>query len=221
MSPKYIDLLERSYNHNITYNDIIIYTDKDTYPSIRHISKDIEVIDNFNPIFMDDFKVRILPLLGENQILTDFDIFLKSKLALPQGYDLYIEREGRLKENLTYHRIISHIESEGFNVFKEDIETYCNVGFMKTHNPKLIELLLEKYYNLRNWYVNNSIREKNKVNKKRISDFVPSVIALQYQLEVIVIQNSFKKYELYKCNRYNHLSGESKFKHYNNTSTLI
>lgn len=204
---EYLDLLKRSYIHNSKYHPIVLYTDIDTYPLVRDIVENVNIIENINVVFMDDLKMCIIKQLKPTDILADFDIFLTSPISLPEGFDLVIDIREHLNTNFDYKRILNHLSAQGVDLYRKNIQYLCNVGFFKIYNMSLLNSIHKNYYRVRDWYIDNSIKETLGRTK-----FEPSVIALQYQLEILCRDSSYSISELRNTNKYFHLTGADKFK---------
>jgi len=213
---EYLDLLERSYIHNSKYHSIVLYTDTVTYPIVKNIIDDIVIIEDIDVVFMDDLKMNIIGELKPTDILADFDIFLTSPVRLPEVFDVCIDIKEHLNTNFDYKRILNYFAKLGLNLYRKDINYLSNVGFLKINNKYLLKSIQENYFKVRNWYLSNHI-ENTTVQTK----FEPSVIALQYQLEVICKDKLYTVSELRKSNKYFHLTGADKFKTLELTNQVI
>ena len=161
--------------------------------------------------------MEIIDELDPNDILTDYDIFLNKPLILPDKFDIYVDRRGKVDELVWYRHLFEHLKHEGYAIYDKDIPTYVNVGFLKINNEYHIRTIKDAYYSLRNWYVENKIESKTCFTYN--TGVCPSIAALQYNLEVISKKSDWKVCEMEKYNDYLHLVGEDKFKDI--TKTLL
>ena len=216
---KYVKLLKRAYLHNSRYHSIVLYTDKETLPYVEDIFPDIRLVEIENLQFMDDIKMEIIDKLHKNDLLTDYDIFLNSPITLPEKFDVYVDRRGKVKELVLYNHLFEHLRHEGYDLYTKDVPTYLNVGFLKINGKHRIRVVKDAYYALRNWYVDSKIEETTKFTYH--TGVCPSIAALQYNLERISKVSNWKVCEMKKYNNYHHLVGEDKFKEVNTKNTVI
>lgn len=216
---KYIKLLKRAYLHNSQYHSIILYTDEETLPYVQGIFPDIRLVEIENLQFMDDIKMEIIDKLHRRDILTDYDIFLNSPITLPEKFNVYVDRRGKVKELVLYNHLFEHLRHEGYDLYTKDITTYLNVGFLKINGKHRIRVVKDAYYALRNWYVDNKIEERTQFTYH--TGVCPSIAALQYNLERISKISNWKVCEMKRYNSYHHLVGEDKFKEINTKNTII
>ena len=216
---KYVKLLKRAYLHNSKYHSIVLYTDKETLPYVEGIFPEIRLVEIDNLQFMDDIKMKIIDKLESNSILTDYDIFLNSPLILPDNFDVYVDRRGKVKELVLYSHLFEHLRHEGYDIFTKDVTTYLNVGLLKINGEHKIRAIKDAYYALRNWYVDNKIEERSQFTYH--TGVCPSIAALQYNLDKIATTSNWKVCEMKKHNNYHHLVGEDKFKEIKTKNTAI
>lgn len=216
---KYVKLLKRAYLHNSKYHSIILYTDKETLPYIEDIFPDIRLVEIENLQFMDDIKMEIIDKLNQNDILTDYDIFLNSSINLPEEFDIFVDRRGEIRELILYRHLFEHLRKEGYDLYTESVNSYLNVGFLKINGIEKIKLVKEAYYKLRDWYILNKVEDRTKFTYH--TGVCPSIAALQYNLEKLSKAYDWKVCEMEKINDYHHLVGEDKFREIDTKNTVI
>jgi hypothetical protein len=199
----YIQMIEKSIECAKQYHKVKFYTDEET---IKHISiKDVEIqIVNTNDFyFVDDFKVYLLDIIEDNEVIIDTDLFLFSPLHLKDGYDLYVD----FKDHSGKEWYIEHLNwfidngiKKLFPNFNDKIIQVPNIGILKFKNKELQKNYIEMYNMVKKW-----VLSKNENIDKGIS-----IILGQYLLGILMV-NYNVKYCYKNKNHYIHLSGPIKF----------
>jgi len=152
-----IEIIKTSIEYNKKFHNIIFYTDVYTRDILGYLDVEMKFIDTTNFKISDDFKLHLHPSLSKNQILFDFDIFLKKPLLLNQDSDIILEQyedsnffyryERTLKQLLNY-KIYDKIKN-----IKVNKELMTNIGILKINNTDLWTQYTEMYYTLRNEFL--------------------------------------------------------------------
>ena len=133
-----LDCLKKSVQLNSKFHKLKLYTDDFTYDLVKDLNIETKVIDYSRFRFIDDIKIQTLPLLEENEVLIDPDIFLYKKLDVKENYDLILERkdsintwwyndERTLAEPFNFSKLLNFVSNSG---------TVGNIGIMKFFNKK-------------------------------------------------------------------------------------
>jgi hypothetical protein len=199
----YIQMIEKSIECAKQYHKVKFYTDEET---IKHISiRDIEIqIVNTNDFyFVDDFKVYLLDIIEDNEVIIDTDLFLFSPLYLEDGYDLYVDFKDHSGKDW-YIEYLDWFVSRGIRKlipnFNNEVIQVPNIGILKFKNKKLQKKYTETYYIVRDWAL----------SKHKNIDRGISIILGQYLL-ALLMYNYKVKYCHKNKNHYIHLSGPIKF----------
>jgi len=84
-------LLQKFYEINKKYHEIELVTDVESHKLLEYIVFDnVRYFDTKPFKLIDDFKIFLLPLLKENEIIVDFDVYLKKPLVVDTKNDLII-----------------------------------------------------------------------------------------------------------------------------------
>jgi hypothetical protein len=199
----YVQLIEKSIECAKQYHKVKFYTDEET---IKHISiKDVEIqIVNTNDFyFVDDFKIYLLDIIGDDEVIIDTDLFLFAPLNLGDDNDLYVD----FKDHSGKDWYIEHLNwfinngiKELFPNFNDKIIQVPNIGILKFKNKELQKNYIETYNIVKNW-----VLSKNENVDKGIS-----IILGQYLLGMLMVGYNVKYCNKNK-NHYIHLSGPIKF----------
>jgi hypothetical protein len=220
--------LTRSVEINSKFHNIKIYTDSLTVDELSHINTQKEVVD-FTPLkFTDDIKIQTLPLLKENEILIDIDVFLKKELVIDYDCDVIGEHPELLSSEWY---INDYTKASKYNFGKHIRYSslsgeVINIGILKFFNKELQSQYFEKY---------NFVRDLAIEQEHLIPESLPKFSILLGQL---LLQNIIDDYK-YKVkfarninhNRYHHLAGKLKYdlgnkleefinRRFNNISTI-
>jgi hypothetical protein len=185
------------------YHKVIFYTDKETLPYLNLHDVDIKIIDTDDFYFVDDFKVYLLDIIKDDEVIIDTDLFLLSPLYLEDGYDLYVDFKDSSDKNW-YIEYLDWLTSNGIKElipnFNDKIIQVPNIGILKFKNKELQKKYIETYYTIREWVL---LKDKN-------IDRGISIILGQYLLALLIFDYKVKYCHKNK-NRYIHLAGPQKF----------
>lgn len=202
---RYQKMISKSVECAKKHHKVKFYTDEKTLPYLDINDVEIILIDTSNFYFVDDFKIHLLSIISDNEVLVDTDLFLFIELKLEKEKDIYVDfRDNSSKYWYTEYLkwfINNDIEKILPDFYKKDLQI-PNIGILKIDNIQLKKEYIELYYKIREWVLS---KDKN-------VDTGVSIILGQYLLGLI-IQN--KKYKVSYCfndyNYYCHLSGPIKF----------
>jgi hypothetical protein len=199
----YVQMIEKSIECAKQYHKVKFYTDEET---IKHISiKDVEIqiINTDNFYFVDDFKIHLLDIIKDDEVIIDTDLFLFSPLYLEDGYDLYVDfkdHSGKYWYTEYLNWFVDNGIKEIFPNFNNQIISVPNIGILKFNNKELQKNYTKMYYIIRNWVL----------SKDENIDRGISIILGQYLLGILMLDYNVK-YCYKKKNHYIHLSGPLKF----------
>ena len=203
-----LDCLKKSVQLNSKFHKLKLYTDDFTYDLVKDLNIETKVIDYSRFRFIDDIKIQTLPLLEENEVLIDPDIFLYKKLDVKENYDLILERkdsintwwyndERTLAEPFNFSKLLNFVSKSG---------TVGNIGIMKFFNKKFLNDYIERY---------NEVRDVAMAEEETLYPF-PRFSVLLGQLLLRNVADDFNYSIGYsnmnEKNEYKHLSGHNKYK---------
>jgi len=199
----YVEMIQKSIECAKQHHKVKFYTDEET---IKHISindVEIQIIDTDGFYFADDFKIYLLDIIKDDEVIVDTDLFLFAPLNLEGEYDLYVD----FKDNSGKYWYTEYLDWFVFNEIKEvfpnfnnEIISVPNIGILKFKNKELQKKYTETYYMVRKWVL----------SKDENIDRGISIILGQYLLGMLML-NYNVKYCYKKKNHYIHLSGPIKF----------
>lgn len=199
----YVEMIEKSIECAKQYHRVKFYTDKETIILLSIKDVEIEIINTDDFYFVDDFKVYLLDIVQDNEVIIDTDLFLFAPLYLEDGNDLYVD----FKDHSGKDWYIEHLDwfvdkgiRELIPNFNNEIIPVPNIGILKFKNKEFQKKYTETYYTIRNWVLS---KDEN-VNRG------VSIILGQYLLGLL-IPNYKIKYCHKNKNHYIHLSGPNKF----------
>ena len=181
------------------------YTDTETLPYLQIEDVEIQLIDTTDFYFVDDFKINLLSIISDNEILIDTDLFLFRRLKLEDNKDIYVDFRDNSKK-YWYKEYIKWFINNGIdelipNFYTKDIYV-PNIGILKISNNELKMEYLNLYYKIRKWILTKDIKIDRGV----------SIILGQYLLALLIEGGKYKiSYCYNKNNHYSHLSGPLKF----------
>lgn len=199
----YVEMIEKAIECAKQYHRVKFYTDEETIDLVSIKDVEVQIVNTSNFYFVDDFKVYLLDIVQEDEVIIDTDLFLFSPLYLEEGNDLYVD----FKDHSGKDWYIEHLDwfvnngiRELIPNFNDKIIPVPNIGILKFRNNELQKKYTEKYYTIRKWVLS---KDKN-INRG------VSIILGQYLLGLI-IPNYKIKYCHKNKNHYIHLSGPNKF----------
>lgn len=186
------------------HHKIHFYTDTETLSYLNISGVEIKLIDTRDFYFIDDFKIHLLSIISDEEVLVDTDLFLVKELKLKDGYDIYADFKDDSKQKW-YTDYFDWLTQNGIddiipNFINLDLQP-PNIGILKITNKQLKKEYIELYNVVKKW-----ILTKNKKIDRGIS-----IILGQYLLGILV-ENKYKICYCYDKHRYTHLSGSIKFK---------
>lgn len=201
---RYQTMISKAVECAKVHHKVLFYTDIETIPYLNIGDVEVKLIDTDGFYFVDDFKVHLLSVIAENEILVDTDLFLFRELKLENGFDAYFDFMDNSKQNW-YTEYLNWFIDNGIRdiipEFGESNIVVPNIGILKITNTELQKEYIDLYYKVRKW-----VLDRDNTITKGIS-----IILGQYLLGIL-IQKYNVKYCYNATNHYVHLSGPSKFK---------
>ncbi len=199
----YIEMIKRAIECAKQYHEVKFYTDEETSRLIPVTGIETYIVDTSSFYFVDDFKVSLLDIIKDDEVIIDTDLFLFAPLNLEGEYDLYVDFKDT-SSKYWYTKYLNWFISNGvrelFPNFNNEIITVPNIGLLKFKNKELQKSYIEMYSILRNWTL----------SKDRNVDRGVSIILGQYLLGMLMAGYNIK-YCYKNKNNYAHLSGPVKF----------
>ena len=164
-------------------------------------------IENEEFILTDDLKIWIHSKEDLDCITIDGDVILNSKLIIPITYDVVFDFCVNIKKlNLQFNKNLEKLNkfnlSDSIRYFNYDGKFSCNVGILKFNNIETKNLLIDNYYNFREYFIQNVL------NVSELKD--PSTIVCEYYFARI-LEEEDKPYTFFKnFNNYTHYLGYKK-----------
>ncbi len=168
-------------------------------------------IENEEFILTDDLKIFIHQKEGLDCVTIDGDIILESKLILPDDCDVLFETRLLNTKNHKFNKYmgifqkynvpdnIKGFDYSGINAF--------NVGILKFNNLHTKQLLINRYYQFRKWYL-ETIEPTEKLTEWND----PSIIICEYYFARLIEKNNVSYKFCRDFNDYTHYASELKFK---------
>jgi hypothetical protein len=199
----YIEMIKKAIECAKQYHKVKFYTDKETINLILLEDVEVHIVDTSSFYFVDDFKIYLLDIIEDNEVIIDTDLFLFAPLNLEGEYDLYVD----FKDNSSkywYSECLDWFIDNGikklFPNFNDKVIPVPNIGVLKFKNKELQKKYTEAYYMLKEWVL----------FKDKDVDRGVSIILGQYLLGMLMPGYSVK-YCYKSKNNYAHLSGPIKF----------
>lgn len=154
---------------------IKLYSDKFAYEKLKPYINEYVDISNESFILTDDLKLYIHSKENLNCITIDGDIILENTLETSDNFSVIFDRRGRIKSRKepsifsSYFNILQRYEIEkSIPLFDYEGIFSSNVGLLKFNNQEVKDLLIDKYYEIRKYFLNVIEPKENIVDK---SDF--------------------------------------------------
>jgi hypothetical protein len=203
-----LDCLKKSVQLNSKFHKLKLYTDDFTYNFVKDINIDIKVIDYSRFRFLDDIKIQTLPLLEEDEVLIDPDIFLYDELKIDEKCDLILERTYKISLR-GYRKSIKQSKPFKFSKlldFSTKTGKVGNIGIIKFINTEFMLNYIYRY---------NNVRKVAMQEEDKLLPF-PHFSVLLGELLLTNVADDFN-YKVGYCrlnkkNNYKHLSGKSKYR---------
>ena len=201
----YQKMISKSIECAKIYHKVKLYTDAETLKYLEINNIEIELIDTSNFYFVDDFKVHLLSIISDDEILIDTDLFLFRELKIEKGFDAYFDFMDNSKK-FWYTEYLKWFIDNGI---REMIPTFGmqdisvpNIGIIKIDNKELKKEYIELYNKIKKWVLSIDSNITRGV----------SIILGQYLLALLLCDKKYKVSYCYrKNNHYSHLSGPLKF----------
>jgi hypothetical protein len=211
-----VELYTETYLSNKRIHSVKLYTDAESYYLFENNFETIVTADTQNLILLDDLKLSVLPLLSENELLFDGDIFLEHPLSLNTEKDVICERitvfSGSPYTAMRYIPVADLYINNGIkNVipfFNNGVQWVPNIGMLYFNNKNAQSEYLTNYYLMRNWFIDNNIESLYGLMNSDIRNY--ATIG-QYVLGLICEQNSYTIEGFKSNNSYTHLAGPIKY----------
>lgn len=200
-----LELFKKSVQMSSVFHNVKLYTDLETKEYID-FDIEIEILEVNDLSFLDNYKIQILPLLHDNEILIDPDVFLKKELMIDSNKDLIVDRPDS-SNNKWYDIEFDMAKEYKFSKlieFKKNV-TIPNIGIFKFFNKELQKEYIDNY---------NKIKSCTVEEVKKLPPFPRfSILLGQVSLENILSKDT---YNIGYCsqkkeNNYLHTAGEEKF----------
>jgi hypothetical protein len=181
---KIVEVYCESYNNNIRFHNIILYTDNESKHLFEDYFHDIRIKDIESVYFLDDFKFNILPELTNDDLLFDGDIFLTHSLKIGNDTIVCDRIVGNVLKNEFYRYYSDTIDiflkyniNNVFDFFSKDLEYVPNIGILRFNDRTIENEFLNYYWKLVKWYKNIKIEDGYKLieNDTNPSPFVTIV----------------------------------------------
>lgn len=202
-----MEFLKKSVEMNSRFHTTKIYTDTVTYEFVKNIPSDIIILNYTKFKFLDDIKIQTLPILAENEILIDIDIFLYKSLTINTTYDLILENQKDAVDSLWYEAEYDEAKDFKFSKYitlSSKTGIVSNIGIMKFLNKSFLNRYIEKY---------NKITDIAKEETDKLPPFPKfSMLFGQLLLQNLIDEMGYRIYYTNdnKNNQYTHLTGENK-----------
>ncbi len=161
-------------------------------------------------ILTDDLKIFIHQREGLNCVTIDGDIILESKLILPEDCDVLFETKLLNTKNEKFKRYMEVFKkyntSNYVNNFDYDGLNACNVGILKFNNLHTKNLLINRYYQFREWYLKTIEPTENLTQWND-----PSIVICEYYFARLMDKNNISYKFCREYNNYTHYASELKF----------
>jgi hypothetical protein len=213
---KIVEVYCESYNNNIRFHNIILYTDNESKHLFEDYFHDIRIKDIESVYFLDDFKFNILPELINDDLLFDGDIFLTHSLKIGNDTIVCDRIVGNVLKNEFYRYYSDTIDiflkyniNNVFDFFSKDLEYVPNIGILRFNDRTIENEFLNYYWKLVKWYKNIKIEDGYKLIE---NDMRVSAVFGQYFLGLFLKHKNLNISYCNENNKYTHLSGNEKFK---------
>ncbi len=179
-------------------------------------------IENEEFILTDDLKIFIHQKEGLDCVTIDGDIILESKLVLPEDCDVLFETKLLNTKNPKFNRYMDVFKkyntSEYINSFDYNGLHACNVGVLKFNNIHTKNLLINRYYEFRKWYLETIEPSENLTQWND-----PAIIICEYYFGRLLEKNNISYKFCRDFNDYTHYASELKFqqKFFNHINSIF
>lgn len=209
---KTIEIYIKSYQNNIRFHDIVLYTDKESKILFQDVFQKIKLFEVEDIIFTDDYKYSVLKNLSCDEILFDGDIFLTHPLIINDSYDVLCESfVGSIIKNNYYNYYLETIQiliKNNIMVSTPILEFVPNIGILKFQSNENMKEFLMVYHSKRKKYIDMGIENKFNLISK---DFRSCAVFGQYFLGEYINDKKLKVGYVKENNFYSHLGGDQKY----------
>ena len=198
-----LELFKKSVEMSSRFHKVKLYTDLETKDDID-FDIDTEILEVEDISFLDNYKIQVLPLLKDNEILIDPDLFIKKELVIDSSKDLVVDRPDS-SNNKWYDIEFDMAKEYKFSElikFKKNV-IIPNIGILKFFNKELQKKYIDNYNKIKSFTLDESLPPFPRF----------SILLGQVSLENILSRDT---YNIEYCSRkkqndYIHLAGEEKF----------
>lgn len=201
---RYKHVIEKAVECALLHHKVNFYTDIETLPYLNISNTNVKLIDTTDFYFVDDFKVHLLTIIDDDEVIVDTDLFLFKPLYLEPGCDAHFDFMDN-SNKIWYTENLDFFMDNGirelipnFNINQINVP---NIGILKIPNRNLKEKYIELYYKIRKWSITRDLFPSIGI----------SVILGQYLLALLINEYNINYCSNYR-NHYAHLSGPNKFK---------
>lgn len=192
------------------------------YENLIDVIDEFVNIENEEFILTDDLKIFIHQKEGLDCVTIDGDIILESKLVLPEDCDVLFETKLLNTKNPKFNRYMDVFKkyntSEYINSFDYNGLHACNVGVLKFNNIHTKNLLINRYYEFRKWYLETIEPSENLTQWND-----PAIIICEYYFGRLLEKNNISYKFCRDFNDYTHYASELKFqqKFFNHINSIF
>lgn len=211
-----LELLGESIKLLSQHFDYRIITDELTYKDVEMFTDNIEIVNTDNFVFIDDFKVYLIPKLRKNEIIVDPDILIKRKLDINLHPSFIFD----YKDSPDNEWYTSNLEKlQGTALYKRikaagKIPFIPNIGFFKMDNLEFRSEFCADYYLYRDEIIDKFKDDPNQFN----------LLLCQYLLGVFLYEKNYPYLSVRSNNTgkvYVHLAGPQKYEKLNRQKSVI
>lgn len=210
-----VELYTETYLSNKNIHSVKLYTDEESYYLFENKFDTIITASTQNLVLLDDLKLSVLPLLSENELLFDGDIFLEHPLSLNTEKDVICERitffSGSPYLAIKYIPAADLYIKNGIkNVlpfFNNEMVWSPNIGMLYFNNKTAQSNFLTSYALMRDWFIENLESLSGLIS----ADFRNYATIAQYLLSLVCEENNYTIEGFKSTNSYTHLDGPIKF----------
>lgn len=203
-------LLSKFYETNKRFHHIELVTDEESHKLLDYIKFDsIKYVDTSLFNYVDDFKIQLLQNLNKDEVIVDFDVYLKKPLHISTEHSIVIERyEESFAEDI-YRNLIKDSDIEfdkSYYLNILNLDKVPNIGILKINDTDLLS-----YYT--SLYTTKSTEFKLKATTQKINHGKYSVLFGQLLLRQIINNFNYSVFDAksYSNNSYIHLNGDNKY----------
>jgi hypothetical protein len=190
---------------------VILYTDVESAPLFEGIYDEIRIINTTGFVMVDDMKLAVLPLLSDNELLMDGDVYLRSPLIIPAGYDVLCDEGEPFDQSMQYIETMDLFMRLGISdviPFYGGLKVVPNIGILKFQDSSTMNAYLYWHKMLRGWIIDKGLTDLTVRSRWRMS----ANTTVQYLLGAF-IKSEYKRICYAKeSNDYTHYKSNSKYR---------